>query len=391
MRAKDKEDVINFFSGKIVVITGGAGSVGSEIVRQLLELNIKEVRAFDNNETALFEAEQQYSGDCRFRAYQGDITNEWETLRVFSGADYVFHTAALKHVPSCERSPFSAVDTNILGVKSIIRAAQQNHVKKVMFTSSDKAVSPTNVMGASKLMGERLFIAANFMSVGPNNGTLFSNTRFGNVAGSRGSVIPLFCRQIQQGGPVTLTDDRMTRFIMSLEDATELVIESMVYARGGDTFITKMPSMRIADMTRVLVKLVAPLYGIKPENIAIKITGARAGEKMWEELSTDEESRRILEGDRYLCVMPTANDMSADIEQCYDRLGLKRSTCIYNSEHEPKMSDADISTFLALDGVLPAEVRAAIEFVQKNGTAYSDHSNMKLAKDISPSVAGEKS
>jgi FlaA1/EpsC-like NDP-sugar epimerase len=365
MRAKDKADVRNFFSGKSVVVTGGVGSVGSEIVRQLLELDTKEIRAFDNNETALFEAEHQYSGDCRFRAYQGDITNEWETLRVFSGADYVFHTAALKHVPSCERSPFSAVDTNILGVKSIIRAAQQNQVKKVLFTSSDKAVSPTNVMGASKLMGERLFIAANFMSVGPNNGTLFSNTRFGNVAGSRGSVIPLFCKQIQQGGPITLTDDRMTRFIMSLEDATELVIESMVYARGGDTFITKMPSMGIADLTRVLVKMVAPLYGIDPKDIAINITGARAGEKMWEELSTDEESRRILEGDRYLCVLPSVNDITTDIEKCYEKLGLKRSTCIYNSEHEPKLSDDDIAEFLMLDGVLPVDVRAAVELVQE--------------------------
>lgn len=365
MRAKNKAEIRDFFAGKTIVVTGGVGSVGSEIVRQLLELGVKEMRAFDNNETALFEAEQQYAADTRFKSYQGDITNEWETLRVFSGADYVFHTAALKHVPSCERSPFSAMDTNILGIKSIIRAAQRNGIQKVLFTSSDKAVSPTNVMGASKLMGERLFIAANYMSVGPDRGTLFSNTRFGNVAGSRGSVIPLFCKQIQQGGPVTLTDDRMTRFIMSLEDATELVIESMVHARGGDTFITKMPSMRIADMTRVLIGLVAPLYNKKPADIQIKITGARAGEKMWEELSTDEESRRILEGAQYLCVLPSANDIPADIEQQYAKLGLKRSACIYNSEHEPKMSDDEIAAFLMLDGVLPPEVRCAIEAQQK--------------------------
>jgi FlaA1/EpsC-like NDP-sugar epimerase len=367
VRAKGNIEIRKFFADKTIVVTGGVGSVGSEIVRQLLELDVREVRAFDNNETALFEAEQEFASDTRFKAYQGDITNEWETLRVFSGADYVFHTAALKHVPSCERSPFSAVDTNILGIKSIIRAAQRNGIQKVLFTSSDKAVSPTNVMGASKLMGERLFIAANYMSVGPDRGTLFSNTRFGNVAGSRGSVIPLFCKQIQQGGPVTLTDDRMTRFIMSLEDATELVIESMVHALGGDTFITKMPSMGIADMTRVLIKLVAPVYGKKPEDIQIKVTGARPGEKMWEELSTDEESRRILEGPKYLCVLPSANDIPADIEQQYVALGLKRASCIYNSEHEPKMSDDEIGKFLMLDGVLPVEVRCAIEQAQKVG------------------------
>jgi len=361
LRANSKIEIQQFFTNKTVVVTGGVGSVGSEIVRQLLELGVKEVRALDNNETALFEAEQEYAGDSRFMAYQADITNEWETLRVFCGADYVFHTAALKHVPSCERSPFSAIDTNILGIKSIIRAAQRNSVQKVLFTSSDKAVSPTNVMGASKLMGERLFIAANYMSVGPDKGTVFSNTRFGNVAGSRGSVIPLFCKQIQRGGPVTLTDERMTRFMMSLEDATELVIESMVHARGGETFITKMPSMRMAEMTRVLIKMVAPVYGRNPNDIGIKVTGARAGEKLWEELSTDEESRRVLEGSRYLCVLPSANDIPTDIEHRYEMLGLKRSDCIYNSEHEPKMSDQEIESFLMLDGVLPPEVKAAIK------------------------------
>lgn len=360
MKASEKLDIQKFFLNRTVVVTGGVGSVGSEIVRQLLELGVREVRALDNNETALFEAEQHYAHDIRFKAYQADIVNEWETLRVFSGADYVFHTAALKHVPSCERSPFSAVDTNIMGIKSIIRAAQRNGVKKVLFTSSDKAVSPTNVMGASKLLGERLFIAANYMSVGPDNGTVFSNTRFGNVAGSRGSVIPLFCNQIRQGGPVTLTDERMTRFIMSLEDATELVIESMVHARGGDTFITKMPSMGIADMTRVLIKMVAPLYGRKPEQVVVKVTGARPGEKMWEELSTDEESRRILEGERYLCVLPSANDIPADIEAQYKALGLKRANCIYNSHNEPKMSDEDIREFLMIEGVLPADVRKLV-------------------------------
>jgi len=356
MKASEKLEIQKFFSNKTVVVTGGVGSVGSEIVRQLLELGVREVRALDNNETALFEAEQQYAHDIRFKAYQADIVNEWETLRVFSGADYVFHTAALKHVPSCERSPFSCVETNILGIKSIIRAAQRAQGAVHLLGQGD----PTNVMGASKLMGERLFIAANYVSVGPNNGTLFSNTRFGNVAGSRGSVIPLFCKQIQQGGPVTLTDERMTRFIMSLEDATELVIESMVHARGGDTFITKMPSMRIADMTRVLIDMVAPLHGRDPKDVGVKITGARPGEKMWEELSTDEESRRILEGNRYLCVLPSANDIPPDIESRYEALGLKRAGCVYNSHNEPKMSDEAIREFLMVEGVLPEDVRQAL-------------------------------
>jgi len=360
MSANHKLEIQEFFASKTIVVTGGVGSVGSEIVRQLLKLDIKEVRVLDNNETSLFEAGQEYINDPRFKTYQTDITNEWETLRVFSGADYVFHTAALKHVPSCERSPFSAVDTNINGVASIIRATQQNGIKKALYTSSDKAVSPTNVMGASKLMGERLFIAANYMSVGSNNGTIFSNTRFGNIAGSRGSVIPLFCKQIERGGPVTLTDDRMSRFIMSLQDATQLVIESMVHAQGGETFITKMPAMRMIDLAQVLIKMVAPIYGRDPEEIEIKICGPRPGEKLWEELSTEEESRRILSGPRYLCVLPPTIGLSIEIEQQYDGLGLKRSSCIYNSESEPKLSKKEIADFLRIAGVLPKKERTLI-------------------------------
>ncbi|GLS32286.1 Polysaccharide biosynthesis protein [Mesorhizobium albiziae] len=360
-----RHTVRRFYEESVIAVTGGVGSVGAELVAQLLEMDVSEVRVLDNNESALFEAEQKYVDEPRFKAFQGDITNEWETLRAFSGVDYVFHAAALKHVPSCERNPFSAVDTNINGIKSIIRASQSNHVKKVLFTSSDKAVSPTNVMGASKLMGERLFVAANHMSVGPDNGTVFASTRFGNVAGSRGSVVPLFCKQLQRGGPLTLTDERMTRFIMSLREATELVIKSMVYAQGGDTFITKMPSLRVADLTQVLIDVLGPIYGYAPSEIETRIVGARPGEKLWEELSTDEESRRILEGQRYLCVLPAANIMQPDIEDRYKELGLKRAVRVYNSHTEPKMSYDEILDFLMIDGVLPTEVRALISKMRR--------------------------
>ena len=347
---------MSFFEGSVAVVTGGVGSVGSELVRQLLQLGVKEVRALDNNESALFETEQEYLHEPRFKAFHADIVSEWEMLRVFSGADYIFHAAALKHVPSCERSPFSAVDTNIIGIQSAIRAAQQNRVKKVLFTSSDKAVNPTNVMGATKLMGERLFSAANFMAVGPSSNTVFSSTRFGNVAGSRGSVIPLFLNQIRAGKAVTLTDERMTRFIMSQQQAAALVIESMVHARGGETFITKMPVLRIADLARVMINTLAPLFGHRPAAIPVKITGSRPGEKLWEELSSDEESRRILEGDRYLCVLSATHNTIEQGEDLYASLGLKRSSCIYNSEYEPKMSDEEILEFLLQDGILPKDI-----------------------------------
>ena len=357
---KFPKDVENFFKGAVVVVTGGVGSVGSELVRLLLQYDVKEVRSLDNNESALFNAEQLYAGDPRFMAFQGDIINEWETLRVFSGADYVFHTAALKHVPSCERSPFSVIDTNILGVSSIIRAAQRNNIKKVLFTSSDKAVNPTNVMGASKLMGERLFTAANNMLAGPTSGTQFSSTRFGNVGGSRGSVIPLFCEQIKKGIPVTLTDPRMTRFVMSLHEAASLVIESIVYAQGGETFITKMPALRIEDLAKTMIDLIAPLYQRQPKDIPIRVVGGRPGEKLWEELSNEEESRRILEGEKYLCVLSANQNLVEGVEKEYAALGLKRSNSIYNSENEPKLEAEGIRRLLLLEGMLPDEVRSQL-------------------------------
>jgi len=373
-------EVQSFFKDSVAVVTGGVGSVGSELIAQLLRLGVKEVRSLDNNESALFEAEQEYADDPRFKAFHADIVNEWETLRVFSGADYVFHAAALKHVPSCERSPFSAVDTNILGIQSVIRAAQRNRVKKVLFTSSDKAVNPTNVMGATKLMGERLFSAANFMSVGPRSDTIFSSTRFGNVAGSRGSVIPLFLSQIKKGKAVTLTDDRMTRFIMNKEQASSLVIESIVHARGGETFITKMPVLRIADLARLMIQTLAPVFGHDPSDIRIAITGSRPGEKLWEELSSDEESRRILEGDKYLCVLSATHGRIESAEPLYAGLGLRRSSCIYNSEFEQKMSDAEILDFLFQDGILPADVRTEAMKVR-------NLRNMREAEEVEAKVA----
>jgi len=379
MKQSLSQDASSFFDGAVAVVTGGVGSVGAEVVRQLLTLGVREVRALDNNESALFEAEQEYADEPRFKAFHADIVNEWETLRVFSGADYVFHAAALKHVPSCERSPFSAIDSNVVGIQSVIRAAQRNGIKKVLFTSSDKAVNPTNVMGATKLLGERLFSAANFMSVGPSRDTVFSSTRFGNVAGSRGSVIPLFLNQIRQGKAVTLTDERMTRFIMSQHEAAALVIESIVHAQGGETFITKMPVLRIADLARVMIQTFAPLYGHNPSDIKITVTGSRPGEKLWEELSSDEESRRILEGEKYLCVVSPTHGRIDTAEERYKALDLKRSSCIYNSEYEDKMDDEEILDFLLEDGVLPVEVREMVVRAKMEAKSLSSSITGKAA------------
>ena len=186
----------------------------------------------------------------------GDVRDRDKLVQAMRGIDIVLHTAALKHVILCEQSPRDAVQTNIQGVQNLIDAATVNQVERVLFTSSDKAVNPTNVMGTSKLMGERLMTAANAHRRA--GGPIFASTRFGNVLGSRGSVIPLFMRQISRGGPVTLTDPEMTRFIMTLREAVHLVMESTFLARGGEVFVTKMPIARIQDLAKVMVKTLAP-------------------------------------------------------------------------------------------------------------------------------------
>jgi FlaA1/EpsC-like NDP-sugar epimerase len=344
-----------FFRGKKVVVTGGVGSVGREIVEQLAKLEVESIRVLDNNESGLFDMEQAYGHDPRLEFYHCDVCDEREMMRTFTDMDLCFHAAALKHVPSCERNPFGAVSVNIGGVETVIRSAIENGLEKVLFTSSDKAVNPTNVMGTSKLMGERLFTAANFLR-SRRHRTVFSSTRFGNVAGSRGSVIPLFCDQIRRGGPVTLTDERMSRFVMPIGDAARLVIDSIALARGGEVFITKMPVLNISDLAQRLIARVAPLHGHDPANIPITITGGRPGEKLWEELSTDEESRRMLENERYLVVLPALATASVRDTFQYEGMGMQKTSIAYHSDKEVKMTAQEIDSFLDLPDVLPAYV-----------------------------------
>jgi FlaA1/EpsC-like NDP-sugar epimerase len=342
-----------FFAGKRVVVTGGGGSVGGELVAQLLQCNIAQIRVLDNNETAIFRVVERFGDDRRLEAFFCDIRDEHEINRTFSNIDVCFHAAALKHVPFCERSPFSAVQTNIIGTQQVIRAALRNGLSHVVFTSSDKAVNPTNVMGTSKLMGERLFTAANFLSEGANR-CIFTSTRFGNVAGSAGSVIPVFCEQIRAGLDVGLTDRRMTRFMMTMDESARLVIDTMPLALGGEIFITKMPVISIEKLARVMIRLLAPLSGRAPEAVKIRETGARPGEKLWEELNTDEEVRRTFDLASYLVVLPALRQSD---EYVYPSHRLEPVTKIYHSSNEPQISEKEIEQFLLRPGVLPDDIR----------------------------------
>jgi FlaA1/EpsC-like NDP-sugar epimerase len=330
--------------------------VGAELVQQLLDTPVAEVRALDNNESALFFLGEAYRNDPRFQIFLSDVRDAEKMERMLHGVDFVFHAAALKHVPLCERSPFDAVQTNIIGVENIIRASLSNKVQKVLFTSSDKAVNPTNVMGTSKLMGERLMTAANALEQS-SDGQIFASTRFGNVAGSRGSVIPLFHQQIQEGGPVTLTDSIMTRFVMTLSDAVGLVLESMQLSKGGEVFVTKMPVLNIRDMAEVMIEMLAPLYGHDPSGIHLSEIGPRPGEKAYEELMNEEEIRRAMELPHLFSIAPAFRNIYGEVDYVYDGEAGEPVHKPYHSANEPLMTKSEIKTFLLQPGVFEGPVR----------------------------------
>ncbi|MDB4442462.1 polysaccharide biosynthesis protein [bacterium] len=342
-----------FFKNKRVMVTGCCGTVGTELVRQLIsDFQVGEIVGLDNNESELFFAEQRFLNPYT-HFFLADVRDRMKLQRQMKGIDVVFHTAAFKHVILCERSPFEAVQTNILGIQNIIGAASENKVGCVVFTSSDKAVNPTNVMGTSKLMGERLITAAN--SNLRDNGTIFSSTRFGNVLGSRGSVIPIFKEQIKSGGPVTLTDSNMTRFIMSISQAVRLVIDSAFLARGGEVFVTKMPVIRIKDLAQVMIEELAPRYGFDPTDVQTETIGSKPGEKLYEELMTDEETRRTIELKRYFSIIPAFLSIHKDVDYTYPEMINRSVSRPYHSGNETPLTHDELKTFLYENNLLEGE------------------------------------
>lgn len=335
-----------------ILITGSCGTIGRGLVNQILkDKKYKgEVICFDNNESQLFFQEQEFINDKRVKVVFGDIRDNQRIKDVSQGVDLIYHTAALKHVAICEKSPMEPVQSNILGVNNLIQASIKNKIKKVIFTSSDKAVNPTNVMGTSKLMGERLITAAN--SNKRSGSTIFASTRFGNVLGSNGSVIPIFRKQIEKGGPVTLTNIEMTRFIMSIEDAVKLVVKSAEIAKGGEVFVTKMPVIRILDLAQVMIKELAPKFGYKPSSIKITQIGSKPGEKMYEELMSHEETRRSLELKDFFAVLPAFRGFYKKINYNYKEKKYKKINKPYISDMEPKMSHKELGKFLKNNNLL---------------------------------------
>lgn len=336
------------------MVTGAAGSVGQELVRQLLPFRPAGIRTLDNNEGRLFLLKERYQAYDQVTAYLGDTRDVNKLSAIARGTDIIFHCAAFKHVYLSEYNPFEAVQTNIIGVQNIIQAAMNNNVKLVIFTSSDKAVNPTSVMGTSKLMGERIITAANV--VNHNRMRRFCSVRFGNIIGSRGSVFSVFHDQIKSGGPVTVTDPGMTRFIMSLERAAQLVMEGAVLARGGEVFVTKMKVINIMDLAQVMIALYAPYYGHNPAAIPIKIVGLRPGEKMYEELVSQEEVRRTLELEDLFVVLPALGQrIYKGIDHTYPGVSPIQPDRPHNSSIEPAITPEEIKDFLINSRLWPED------------------------------------
>lgn len=291
----------SLYTDKKILIIGGTGTIGRYLTRELLQHNPSVIRIFSRDEYKQFEMQQELKDFKNIRYLIGDIRDEVRLERAMEDIDYVFHLAAMKQVPSCEYNPFEAVRTNVIGTQNVIQAALATGVKKVLFTSTDKAIAPTNTYGATKLTAERLISAAQYQK-GPKD-TIFSSVRFGNVMGSRGSVIPLFKKQILQDSRITITDKQMLRYMMTPKQAIKLMLEANDLAQGGEVFVLKMPVIKLMDLADVIIEEMKNKYNIE-KDIEIVEIGVRPGEKMYEELMTQDEIRNALETENMYIIPP---------------------------------------------------------------------------------------
>jgi len=290
------------YKNKILLITGGTGSFGNAVLQRFLNTDLAEIRIFSRDEKKQEDMRITLKND-KLKFYIGDVRNYESISDAMQGADYVFHAAALKQVPSCEFYPMEAVQTNILGTENVLRAAIAQGISRCVLLSTDKAVYPINAMGISKAMMEKLMVAKSRLC-DPKK-TVLCATRYGNVMGSRGSVIPLFLKQLQANLPLTVTDPGMTRFLMSLEDSVELVLYAFEHAQPGDIFVQKSPAASIGDLAKAMQELFK-----QPKEL--KIIGTRHGEKLFETLVSREEMLRAKSLDGYFRIPADSRDLNYD-------------------------------------------------------------------------------
>lgn len=331
--------VESIFNDKILLITGGTGSFGNAVLSRFLKTDIKEIRIFSRDEKKQDDMRKRYNNP-KIKFYIGDVRDLSSINNAMTGVDFVFHAAALKQVPSCEFFPMEAVKTNVLGTDNVLTAAIQANVKKVICLSTDKAAYPINAMGTSKAMMEKVFVAKS-RNVDPEK-TLICGTRYGNVMASRGSVIPLFVEQLKEGNPLTVTEAQMTRFMMSLEDAVDLVIYAFNNAEQGDIMVQKSPAATIEV-------LMAALQTIFKTNVPVKVIGVRHGEKLYESLLTAEEAAHAIDQGDFYSIPSDKRDLN------YDKYFVEGKTDIqkigeYNSDNTHRLSKEEmIELLLKLD------------------------------------------
>ena len=292
---------MSIFEGKTLLITGGTGSFGNAVLKRFLNTDIGEIRIFSRDEKKQDDMRKKYNND-KLKFYIGDVRNPESLDSVMHGVDYIFHAAALKQVPSCEFFPMEAVRTNVVGTNNVLNAAVKYGVKRIVCLSTDKAAYPINAMGISKAMMEKV-IRAKAREV-KNTGTVISCTRYGNVMCSRGSVIPLFIDQIRAGKPITITDPNMTRFLMNLDEAVDLVLFAFEHAKPGDLFIQKADASTIEDLAKGVQKLF--------EETGVHIIGTRHGEKLYETLMTREERLNSEDMGNYFRISADERDLNYD-------------------------------------------------------------------------------
>ncbi|MGE6629709.1 SDR family NAD(P)-dependent oxidoreductase [Bacillus sp. NPDC077027] len=299
MSKQTESSLKTFFHNKTILVTGGTGSIGRQIVKKLTTFSPKKIIVFSKDDSKQYIMKNEYADEKQVVFALGDVRDAKRVKQLVKGVDIIFHAAALKQVPTCEDNPFEAVQTNIVGGQNVIEAAIEYEVSHVVNISTDKAVAPTNVMGATKLLSEKLFHQAN-ESI-QNQKTKCCSVRFGNVLGSRGSVIPIMLDQLLKENPLTVTDPAMTRFFMSIEEAVSLTIEAARMMRGGETFIFKMESLQLDDLLKAFNDYADQIHVPKP---SIHVVGRRPGEKLHEELTFPHEIDTLYEYDQFYAILP---------------------------------------------------------------------------------------
>ena len=341
----------NIFKGRVLLIAGGTGSFGNAVLRRFLTTNIKEIRIFSRDELKQDDMRKLYNND-KLKFYIGDVRDKNSIDDVMRGVDYVFHAAALKQVPSCEFYPMQAVKTNVIGSENLLNSAIAAGVKKVIALSTDKAVYPINAMGISKAMMERVIVAK-----GRNvKDTMIACTRYGNVMASRGSVIPLFIDQVRNGKSITITDPNMTRFMMSLDDAVDLVLFAFENGESGDIFVQKAPAATVELLANTMKNILG-----KPDH-EVKTIGTRHGEKLYETLLTKEEMVKAIDMEKYYRIPADARDLNyskffEEGEEVVTEAGE------YHSHNTHRLNEKEL-TELLLD---LKEIQNDLKEFQKNG------------------------